>query len=97
MKNSKFSEIKIFSKMDLRSTIYFLKFIQKDALKSQKLDKEVQQTCQKLSCFSKKNKATIQLFNSEIQKVNKLFTNIISDQQIFSKIQEKGAFKFEET
>jgi hypothetical protein len=41
MKNSKISEIKIFSKMDLRSTIFFLKFIQKDALKSQKLDKEV--------------------------------------------------------
>ena len=83
--------------MDLKSTIFFLKIIQKDALKSQKLDKEVQQTCQKLSGFSKKNKTSIQLINSEIQKVNKIFTNIISDHQIFSEIQEKDAFKFPET
>ena len=61
--------------------------MQLDALKSKKLDKKEQQHCHNISG---KNKATIQLFNSEIQRVNKLFKNIISDQQIFSKFKKKG-------
>ena len=36
----------------------------------------------------------IQLVNSEIKKVNKLFKNIFSDQQMFSKIQEIYALEF---
>jgi len=42
-------------------------------------------------------KITIQLINSEIKKVNKLFKNIFSNQQTFSKIQEIDALEFSET
>ena len=74
--------------MNLRSTMFILKIIQKDALKSQKLDKNKFQTCQNLSSFSKKMKTTIQLINLEIKKVNKLFKNIFQINKHFQKFKK---------